>query len=176
MTRSRTKTNGQTRPTAATTRATTAVPTTAGTDELTGVWNRPGFVAAATPLFVSCQRRGTPVALAYFDFHTNAAAVPDAAGVDRVLITMAGLMRRAFRASDVIGRVDTLRFAVLLTDCTDDALAAVDGVRALTDDATSPPQLTLTAGMVHGVPGESLEDLMRAADVRTSGLKNDDDR
>ncbi len=33
----------------------------AGIDELTGVWNRAGFVASATPMFRSCQRRGAPI-------------------------------------------------------------------------------------------------------------------
>ncbi len=146
---------------------------TVGVDELTGAWNRAGFVAAATPLFLSCQRRATPVALAYFDFHTvgSDAPAPSGATVDRILMTMAELMRKAFRASDVIGRIDTLRFAVLLPDCTEEALAAVDGVRALTDGSSGPDELTLTAGMVRNVAGGTLDDLMHAADVRTREIR-----
>ena len=159
MIRNKARTNGHTRE-------------TVGLDKLTGVWNRAGFVAAATPLFVSCQRRESPIALAYFEFHVVDAAAADDTTVDQVLLTMAELMRKAFRASDVIGRVDRLRFAVLLSDCTDEALAAIDGVRALTD-ATAPQRLTLSAGMVRSAPGGTLDDLMQAADAHTRELKRD---
>lgn len=141
----------------------------AGIDDLTGLWNRAGFIAAATPVFVSCQRRAAPISLAFFDFHADAAMAADLTTVDQVLMGMADLMRRAFRASDVPGRIDRLRFAVLLTDCNDDALAAIDGVRALTD-ATAPQRLTLTAGMVHSAPGGTLEELLRAAELRAQDL------
>ena len=159
MIRNKARTNGHTRQ-------------TAGIDKLTGVWNRPGFVAAATPMFVSCQRRESPIALAYFDFHVIDATAADDPTIDRILMAMAELMRKAFRASDIIGRVDRLRFAVLLSDCTDEALAAIDGVRALTD-ATAPQRLTLTAGMVRSTSDGSLEDLMRAADIHTRDIKRD---
>jgi len=141
----------------------------AGLDELTGVWNRAGFLAAATPMFVSCQRRDAPVSLAFFEFHTDARRPPDPTTIDQVLMGMAALTRKAFRASDVAGRVDPLRFVVLLSDCTDDALSAIDGVRALTD-ATAPQRLTLTAGMVSSTPGGTLEDLLHAAEMRAREL------
>ena len=145
----------------------------AGIDELTGVWNRAGFVAAATPMFVSCQRRESPIALAYFDFDAadDAPSADQSATIDRILMTMAGQLRKSFRASDVVGRVDTFRFAVLLTDCTDEALAAVDGVRALSDNLSSLSGLTLTAGMVRSAAG-TLEDLMLDADQKMKELKS----
>jgi diguanylate cyclase (GGDEF)-like protein len=146
----------------------------AGLDELTGVWNRDGFIAAATPMFVSCQRRDAPIALAYFDFHTtDSGSAADDGTVDRVLMAMGELMRKAFRASDIVGRVGKLRFAVLLPDCTEEALAAVDGVRALNEASASPNQLTLTAGMVRSTPESTLEELMQAADARTKEIKRD---
>jgi diguanylate cyclase (GGDEF)-like protein len=142
-----------------------------GVDELTGAWNRAGFIAAATPMFQSCQRRDAPIALAYFDFDGADGPAPDNATVDRVLMTMAELMRKAFRASDIVGRLDTWRFAVLLPDCTDEALAAVDGVRALTAASDAPRALTLTAAMVRNTTGGTLDDLMRAADGRAREMK-----
>jgi GGDEF domain-containing protein len=144
-----------------------------GIDDLTGVWNRAGFVAAATPMFVSCQRREAPVSLAFFEFHTDSAIAADLTTVDQVLMGMADLMRKAFRASDIVGRVDPLRFVVLLTDCTDEALSAIDGVRALTD-ATAPQRLTLTAGMVSGAGSGSLEDLLHSAEMRARELDGAD--
>jgi diguanylate cyclase (GGDEF)-like protein len=145
----------------------------AGIDELTGVWNRSGFVAAATPMFRSCQRRDAPVALAYFDFYVDGTTIPTPGDptVDRVLVAMSELMRKAFRASDIVGRIDPLRFAVLLPDCTDEALAAVDGVRTLTDESTS--QLKLAAGMVRNVAGGTLDDLMFTANERTKQIKRE---
>ena len=145
---------------------------TVGIDKLTGVWNRAGFVAAATPMFVSCQRRESPIALAYFDFHATDETATTDGTVDRILMAMGELLGKAFRASDIVGRVDTLRFAVLLADCTDEALAAIDGVRALTD-ATAPQRLTLTAGMVRSAPNGTLDDLMQAADAHTREIKRD---
>jgi diguanylate cyclase (GGDEF)-like protein len=146
---------------------------TIGIDELTGVWNRAGFIAAATPMFKSCQRREAPIALVYFDFYVADATTEITANptVDRVLMAMGALMRKAFRASDIVGRIDVLRFAVLLPDCTDAALAAIDGVRALTDESTSG--LKLAAGMVRNTAGASLEDLMFAADTRTKKIRRD---
>jgi len=149
------------------------LPDAVGIDELTGVWNRAGFVAAATPMYVSCQRRNSPIALAYFDFdHADSSRSPEQqATIDRVMMMMAGQLRKAFRASDLVGRVDTFRFAVLLTDCTDEALAAVDGVRALSDDLSSLSGLTLTAGMVRSAASGTLDELMFAADAKLTELK-----
>jgi GGDEF domain-containing protein len=157
--RNKARTNGHTRQ-------------TVGIDKLTGAWNRAGFIAAATPIFASCERRKSPIALAYFEFHLSEAAAADQTTIDRVLMSMVELMRKAFRASDIVGRVDKLRFAVLLADCTDEALAAIDGVRALTD-ATAPQRLTLTAGMVHSAPNGTLDDLLRAADLHTLEIERD---
>ncbi len=142
-----------------------------GTDELTGVWNAAGFVAAAKPIFASCRRRGAALALAYFDFDGAATHEPaHNTAVDGALVAMADALRTAFRSCDVIGRVDTLRFAVLLPDCTDEALTAVEGMHAVTDHASYPPGLTLTAGMARSAPGQTLEELMRAADLRTKAV------
>jgi GGDEF domain-containing protein len=137
------------------------------------VWNRAGFIAAATPMFRSCVRRDAPIALAYFDFYVDGTTVPSPGDptVDRVLVSMSELMRKAFRASDIVGHIDPLRFAVLLPDCTDAALAAVDGVRTLTDESTS--NLKLAAGMVRNIPGGTLDDLMFAASERTKQVKRE---
>jgi GGDEF domain-containing protein len=144
-----------------------------GIDELTGVWNRAGFIAAATPMFRSCVRREAPIALAYFDFYVDGTNVPSPGDptVDRVLVAMSELMRKAFRASDIVGHIDPLRFAVLLPDCTDAALAAVDGVRTLTDESTS--NLKLAAGMVRNIPSGTLDDLMFAANERAKQVKRE---
>lgn len=65
----------------------------------------------------------------------------------------------------------TRRFAVLLPDCTDAALAAVDGVRTLTDESTKI--LKLAAGMVRSIKGGTLDDLMFAASEPTKQVKRE---
>jgi diguanylate cyclase (GGDEF)-like protein len=148
-----------------------------GIDGLTGVWNRAGFVAAATPMLLSCQRREAPVALGYFDvLAPHAPHAPRVSGdrtIDRVLMAVAQQMRKTFRDCDIIGRVDTLRFAVLFADCTDEALAAAEGVRAVTDTSKSPKGLTLAVGLVQGSRDGTLGDLMREADERAQDIKDD---
>jgi GGDEF domain-containing protein len=147
---------------------------TVGYDEVTGVWSRAGFTAAATPLFMSCQRREAPVALAVFQFRTAGTDRMDAVvTIDRVLIAMVGQMRNAFRDCDIIGRVDTSSLAVFLADCTDDALAAVEGVRALTDTSTSDRDLVLVVGMARGTPGGTFDDLLRDARARAASIWHD---
>ena len=148
----------------------------AGFDALTGVWNRLGFVAAATPLFMSCQRRDTPVALAVFHFHTDGTTRTDAnVTVDRTLISMVDLMRKAFRDCDIIGRVDTASLAVFLGDCTDEGLSAVEGLRSVTDRSTSGQALALAVGMARATPGGAFDDLLREARARAANLEHDMD-
>jgi len=144
-----------------------------GLDELTGTWNCSGFMAVAAPMFLSCTRRDAPFALAYFDLHTNDMTVPGAPEgvIDEALISMAKLMRKAFRACDVIGRVGSCRFAVLLSDCKDEALGSAEGVRPVAGDVRSPTGLTLTVGMVRGASSATLEELMREADARVDELR-----
>jgi len=145
-----------------------------GFDALTGVWNRSGFVAAATPMFLSCRRRGAPMALAYFDFDPGGSS-PDLeldASMDLVLMAMAQQMRGSFRATDIVGRVEPLRFAVLLTDCTDAALKAVEGVRVVADDAHSSLGISLAVGMIRATSEANLEELMLATDDRLQAVKH----
>jgi len=139
-----------------------------GLDALTGVWNKSGFLAAATPMFLSCRRRAAPMALAYFDFDSD-----DPAQTELVLMAMAAQMRAAFRATDIVGRVEPLRFAVFLTDCTDEALKAVEGVRAITDETRASLGISLAVSMVRSTNEATLEDLMGAADRRANAVKRD---
>ena len=99
---------------------------------------------------------------------------PENTTVDQVLMAMAELMRKVFRASDIIGRIDELRFAVLLADCTDEALGAIEGVRAVTDEATPPNSNILTIAMVEGSVGTTFDGLMKEADLRIIELRKRD--
>jgi GGDEF domain-containing protein len=145
----------------------------AGLDELTGVWNRAGFIAAATPMFVMCQRRAAPATLGYFDVQSGCAtrSPGDDAMLSGVLKSVAKQMGKTFRDCDVIGRIDTFRLAVLFADCTDEALGAIEGVRAVTDESTPQHSNILTVAMVEATPNSTFEDLMHQADLRTHELR-----
>jgi GGDEF domain-containing protein len=147
---------------------------TVGLDDVTGVWNRAGFIAAAKPMFASGQRRAAPVALAYFDICATDATrpLPRDAAMQSMLLSMTRQMRKIFRESDIIGRVDTLRFAVLFADCDDAVLSAVEGLRHV-PETSSPAERSLAVGLVRSASGMTLEDLMHAADVRTNEVRTD---
>jgi diguanylate cyclase (GGDEF)-like protein len=113
------------------------------------------------------------MALAYFDFDELSYSLAHDVAMEHVLMTMAEQMRSAFRATDVIGRVESRRFAVLLTDCTDEALNAVEGVRAVTSNSRSSLGISLTVGMVRMTTEATIEDLMGAADRRANAVKRD---
>ena len=142
-------------------------------DPLTGVWNRAGFIAAATPMFVVCQRRGAPATLGYFDIRTTRLvhSAADKAMLNGVLQAVAQQMSKTFRECDIIGRVDTLRFAVFFADCTDEALRAIEGVRAVADESSTETSNTLTTAVVEGAPGATFADLMQRADERINELR-----
>ena len=86
-------------------------------------------------------------------------------------MAMGELMRKAFRASDVVGRIEPLRFAVLLPDCTDEALAAVDGVRMLTDGTSSSRRSR--RAWCGTSPAARFDDLMFAAATRTKQIRRE---
>jgi GGDEF domain-containing protein len=113
------------------------------------------------------------MALAYFDFDDLAHRLALDAAMEHVLMAMAEQMRTAFRATDIIGRVEPLRFAVLLADCTDEALNAVEGVRAITNNSRASLGISLAVGMVRTTTEATIEDLMGAADRRANAVKRD---
>ncbi len=87
-------------------------------DELTKISNRRGFVTLAQSSISLCARQGVPVSLAYIDLD-QFKPINDEYGHaegDRALVAFAGLMRKCFRQSDIIGRLGGDEFAVLLTN------------------------------------------------------------
>jgi len=141
-----------------------------GIDAATGTWNRAGFVAAARPVFVSCRRRSAPVALAYFDLDFDGTPPRDNdPQVAPVVAALARQLQGRFRETDVIGRIDTFRFAVLLADAEPDIVTAFEGRRELSDASTAPFGLTLVVTTTLGDAG-NLEKLMREADSRANWL------
>jgi GGDEF domain-containing protein len=143
-----------------------------GIDEGTGVWNRGGFIAAASPMLASCVRRNASAALACFDVDTSGTGRSQADNLllTGALIALADQLRKAYRSSDVIGRVGTYRLVVLLTDYVEVPVGIVEGVRALSD-TSAPSALTLATVLVHAGPEATVDQLLREAASRMRHIR-----
>lgn len=145
-------------------------------DNLTGLYNRRGFVTIAEPHVRLAQRVKGRLLVASADVvglaAINQAAGPD--GGDQVLRDTAELLRRTFRDSDLIARLEGGAFMVLALDTTMDKspiIAArlkhhVDGYNAQTIRGYT---LAVAIGFTGYDPaaGAPIEDLMaRAVEVR----------
>ena len=87
-------------------------------DELTGLSNRRGFMMLAQHSLQLCTRQNIPAALVFIDLD-HLKQVNDQLGHaegDRVLVTFAQHLMKAFRSSDVVARLGGDEFLVLLTN------------------------------------------------------------
>ena len=85
------------------------------TDDLTGIFNRRGFLASATQQLKLAQRDMQSVLLFFFDLN-NLKGINDSFGHregDLALIRTADVLERTFRESDVLARLGGDEFAVL---------------------------------------------------------------
>jgi diguanylate cyclase (GGDEF)-like protein len=90
----------------------------ATSDELTGLLNRRGFLAAAGQALELCRRAASPVAMMYCDLD-RFKQINDSFGHvegDHVLKVFAGLLRSTFRSSDIVARLGGDEFVVMLTN------------------------------------------------------------
>ena len=94
------------------------VRTLAITDELTGLYNRRGFLAAATHQLKLAHRNAQSVLLFYCDVD-NLKAINDSFGHregDLALVRTANALERTFRDSDILARPGGDEFAVLASE------------------------------------------------------------
>lgn len=100
-------------------------------DELTRISNRRGFNTVARHILPLCRRLKSPAALIYFDlddFKSFNGEHGHEAG-DTLLVDFAGLLTQCFRSADIVARLGSDEFAVLLagSGCETDApLARLD--------------------------------------------------
>ena len=88
------------------------------TDELTGLFNRRGFMTLAKTLLKISARDNTDLLLVYADFD-NLKWINDTLGHtigDQALIEVATLLQDTFRLADVVGRLGGDEFVILYTD------------------------------------------------------------
>jgi diguanylate cyclase (GGDEF)-like protein len=139
-------------------------------DELTGLYNRRGFLQVGTRLLDMASRDRHPVHLVYFDLD-NLKQVNDTLGHaagDVLIRQTANLLRDLFPGYgvyDVIGRLGGDEFAALTSraDCAERA-AALGARRALI--GAGLPALSLSVGVAHFDPGcpAAIDELLKIAE------------
>jgi len=143
-------------------------------DDLTGLYNRRGFLALAEQHLRMIQRKGAAL-LIYLDLD-DLKLINDSYGHlegNRALIVTANVLRACFRQSDILARLGGDEFCVLMTDAGQDSTQQVrkrlqqrtDFINALSSWSF---RLSLSVGIadVPVVHQPSLDQLLRIADTQ----------
>ena len=143
-------------------------------DDLTGLFNRRGFIGAAEQLLKTAGRFDEPVLLLFADVD-GMKECNDAFGHaqgDRLLRKAARTLRRTFRESDILARLGGDEFAILsLASGLENSRTIVDRLQRNIDAENAadaePVPLSLSVGLAYSDPntGARLEDLMEQADA-----------
>lgn len=155
----------------------------ARTDPLTGARNRRSFLADAALCIKVAQRKEEPVSLLMFDLdHFKLINDNHGHGVgDEALRLFTHTILMKSRETDVFGRLGGEEFALLVTETRQGALRTAERLRANTAEirlaraeegaeqcavncAENCVQFTVSIGVVHGEPGQLVEELLRQAD------------
>lgn len=152
----------------------------ATTDPLTGLANRTKLAEVFERERAHAQRNGTPLALVFLDID-HFKQINDRFGHevgDRALEHFADTLSQRLRISDLLCRLGGEEFAVLLPGSTArQAQEIAEDLRARLAQAplplaATPLSMTLSAGIAElGSDGQSLDDLLQAADRRTYAAK-----
>ncbi len=154
----------------------------ASTDPLTGVGNRAHFDRRAHAELERARRYKRHLAIALIDVdHFKQFNDAHGHGVgDNVLVTVATLLGRNLRRSDVLARYGGEEFALVLPEATlDAARAKVDLSRRTIEmttldlpDGKDPSRLTISAGVaIYPEDGNTIELLVAVADERLLAAK-----
>lgn len=152
----------------------------ATTDELTGLLNLRGFNLLADYLMVASQRRAEPLSITFIGLD-NFGQINSRCGLeegDKALVAMAGLMKNAFRDTDVIARAGGDKFAIIFAD-TDEAGAfiALEYLREQVGDfnrtSGQPWQLSYSVGIVeyNELVFSGRADILRRAENEMQKMK-----
>lgn len=152
-------------------------------DDLTGLYNRRGFLELGDQYLKLARRSSRDVTLVYLDldrFKTINDTLGHHVG-DRALVKVADILRNTFRRSDVLARIEGDEFGVLALDTSpEDARALVERVRErfheFNHSSREPFQLAATFGQARRDGADNampldLQELLREADGAVSGEK-----
>ncbi|SEO58299.1 GGDEF domain-containing protein [Aquisalimonas asiatica] len=145
----------------------------AGTDLLTGVYNRRGYEPLLARAFERVKRHGGDLAVAVLDLD-HFKALNDTHGHDagdQVLQHLAQQWQSALRATDIVGRLGGEEFVVIMPDTTlESAVESMEQLRAMAASASVTVadhalHVTMTVGVTANRPHDSgFNDLLRRAD------------
>ncbi len=142
-------------------------------DELTGLYNRRGFITLAEQQLKAAKRAGSQIILVFIDID-GLKGINDTLGHeegDKILIDASTFLRTTFRESDILARVGGDEFAILAIDVTELSLEAFSlRLQQDIDDwnarEASQYKLAMSWGAAAYVPESplSLDRLMSVAD------------
>ena len=140
-------------------------------DELTGLYNRRGFLTLAKQQTKIADRLGKDMLLIFADID-KMKLINDTSGHkegDRALIDTANILRKSLRDSDIIARVGGDEFAVVaMAACSEHAEIIYghlrDNIKSHNEKEDRPYKISLSVGFVCYVPGSSIEELLVQAD------------
>ena len=143
-------------------------------DELTGLYNRRGFMTLSDQQIRISNRTGRDLLLFFIDLD-GMKWINDTLGHkegDKALVEAAGVLRETFRESDIIGRMGGDEFAVLVLYTTDTSSELLQERLCLALDSCNsrekrPYQITFSTGTALYEPATpvTLDELMSKADT-----------
>jgi len=142
-------------------------------DELTGLYNRRGFMTLAEHQMKLAQRKKTGFYLIFADLD-GMKAINDTHGHpagDMALTDTANLLTETFRGSDIIARMGGDEFAIITIDSNNNSAEAIEQrlqrrITTFNNTGKRPFCLSLSVGVVHYDPKapEQIPELLDAAD------------
>ncbi|HVS81673.1 MAG TPA: diguanylate cyclase [Pyrinomonadaceae bacterium] len=142
-------------------------------DELTGLYNRRGFLAVTEQYLDSFQRSDNSLVVLYADLD-GLKGINDSLGHlegDRALVRTAEILKEAFRSSDIIARLGGDEFVLLASVRQDESADSLTERLQQKIDLTNaqrnrPYDLSISIGVTHFDPDEActIEELMARAD------------
>lgn len=140
-------------------------------DELTGLFNRRGFISIARQHLKIAHRANRRLLLFFIDLD-KLKSINDRFGHlqgDQALKDTAAILQSTFRSSDVLGRIGGDEFTVLAVDADDSPKSMVERLRAILNQynqRSTSYQLSLSVGYAQYDPcsEQTLEDLLAMAD------------
>lgn len=143
-------------------------------DELTGLYNRRGFNLLAEQALREAKRARSGFCIVFLDVD-NLKLVNDTTGHEdgsRLLKVLADELQRAFRNTDIIGRVGGDEFAVAAKTSPEDIHLALDRLHETTQAPGVSFSLTFSYGVASmGATDQTLTMLIEQADARMYEVK-----
>lgn len=143
------------------------------TDDLTGVYNRRGFMTLAEQQLKMANRMRVRLLLLFVDLD-GMKWINDTLGHhegDRALVDTAEVLKETFRESDVIARIGGDEFAVIAleeSECCDETVVVrlQENLGVSNEERGRPYRLSLSIGIAHYTPDKpcSIDELLERAD------------